>query len=124
MTADLLLGTDWLRPVHHAPGYVFGAAAPAESTVTGVLARQAAAMPDAPFLTGLDDAPRRVLRYAEAHAEVSRRVGVLRGWGLQRGDRIGVLALERFLEVGNGVLDRAPLGLPDFRTVLGQRLLG
>lgn len=91
MTSDLLLGTDWLRPVHHAPGFPFGAAPPAESTVAGALARQAAAIPDAPFLTGLDDAPRRTMTYAEARAEVLRRVSVMRGWGLRRGDRIGVL---------------------------------
>jgi len=91
MTGDLLLGSDWVRPVHHAPGYVFGAASPEESTLVGVLSRHAAAAPEAPFLTGLDDAPQRRLTYAGAHAEVLRRAAVLQSWNLRRGDRVGLL---------------------------------
>src|ERR1700761_212015 len=54
---------------------------------------------------------------AQLHRGLRQRVGL----GL---DRLGVVALQRFLEVADGVLDRAALGLGDLRTVLGKRLLG
>jgi acyl-CoA synthetase (AMP-forming)/AMP-acid ligase II len=80
---DLILGSDWVRPVHSAPGYPFGAGT---TLLPGILARQAALHPDAPFLTdGV------TLTYAQAHAEVTRRAAVLCDWGLQRGDRVGIL---------------------------------
>jgi acyl-CoA synthetase (AMP-forming)/AMP-acid ligase II len=86
--SDLLLGQDWLRPVHHAPGYPFGAG---RSTVAGALARQAASQPDAPFLTDLADFTPATFTYAQAYAEVERRAALLAAWGLQRGDRVGIL---------------------------------
>src|SRR5437016_1501884 len=48
--SDLVLGQDWLRPVHHAPGYPFAAGL---ASIAGIFARQAALYPDAPFLTDL-----------------------------------------------------------------------
>jgi acyl-CoA synthetase (AMP-forming)/AMP-acid ligase II len=89
MKADLLLGGDWVREVHSAPGYAFGIAPPEESTIAGVLARQAARMPDAPFLTSLDTLS--TLTYSEAWSEVRRRAAVLQSWGLRRGDRVGII---------------------------------
>jgi hypothetical protein len=58
-----------------------------------------------------------VHRLAELHRSLRQRIGL----GL---DRIGVVALERFLEIGNAVLDRLALGFVDLRAVLGQSLLG
>src|SRR5204862_1298851 len=43
--------------------------------------------------------------------------------GLRRA-RVGVFALQGFLEIGNRILDRAPLALAHFRAVLAERLLG
>src|SRR5580692_3087547 len=54
---------------------------------------------------------------AELHRSLRQRVGL----GL---DRLGVVALQRFLEVADGVLDCATVGFRDLRTVLGQSLLG
>src|SRR5579871_867826 len=54
---------------------------------------------------------------AELHRSLRQRIGL----GL---DRLGVVALQRFLQVADGVLDRTTLGFGDLRTVLGQRLLG
>src|SRR5712664_3516689 len=54
---------------------------------------------------------------AELHRGLRQRVGL----GL---DRLGIVALQRFLEVADGVLDGAALGFLDLRTVFGQRLLG
>src|SRR4051794_24965155 len=54
---------------------------------------------------------------AELHRSLRQRVAL----GL---DRLRVLALERFLQIADGVLDGATLGVLDFRTVFGQRLLG
>src|SRR5882757_8235842 len=54
---------------------------------------------------------------AELHRSLRQRVGL----GL---DRFGVVALQRFLEVADGVLDGAALALLDLRAVFGQRLLG
>src|SRR6201996_5624164 len=54
---------------------------------------------------------------AELHRSLRQRVGL----GL---DGLGVVALQRFLEVADGVLDGAALGLLDLRAMLGQRLLG
>src|SRR6202012_1761330 len=39
-------------------------------------------------------------------------------------DRLGVVALQCFLEVADGVFDRAAIGVADLRAVLGERLLG
>src|SRR4051812_26734503 len=55
--------------------------------------------------------------FAELHGNLRQRAGLGR-------DRLGIVALERLLEIGNGVLDRPPLGLADFCAVLGHRLLG
>src|SRR5262249_58976577 len=54
---------------------------------------------------------------AQLHRSLRQRVGL----GL---DGLGVVTLQRFLEVADGIFDRATLGLGDLRTVLGQRLLG
>src|ERR1700741_3466452 len=54
---------------------------------------------------------------AEFHRSLRQRVGL----GL---DRLGVVALQRFLQVADGVLDGAALGVGDLRAVLGQGLLG
>src|SRR5258705_9856699 len=54
---------------------------------------------------------------AELHRSLRQRVGL----GL---DRLGVVALQRFLQIADGVLDGAALGVGDLRAVLGQRLLG
>src|SRR5271154_941840 len=56
-----------------------------------------------------------VHRLAELHRSLRQRVG----FGL---DRLGVVTLQRFLEVADRVLDRAALGLGDLRTVFGKRL--
>src|SRR5262249_9838783 len=54
---------------------------------------------------------------AELHGGLRQRIGLGR-------DRRSVAALERFLEVGHRVLDRAPIAFADLRAMLGQRLLG
>src|SRR5215467_15960313 len=54
---------------------------------------------------------------AELHRGLRQCIGLGR-------DRRGIVALERFLEVGHGVLDRAPIAFADLRAVLGERLLG
>src|SRR6516225_2452587 len=54
---------------------------------------------------------------AELHRGLRQRIGLGR-------DRRGIAALERFLEVGHRVLDRAPIAFADLRAVLGERLLG
>src|SRR5262249_17906860 len=54
---------------------------------------------------------------AQLHRSLRQRVGL----GL---DRLGIVAPQRFLEVADGILDGAALGLGNLRAVLGQRLLG
>src|SRR5476651_38032 len=54
---------------------------------------------------------------AELHRSLRQRVGLGR-------DRLGVVALQRFLQIADGVLDGAALALLDLGAVLGQRLLG
>src|ERR1700752_3656483 len=54
---------------------------------------------------------------AELHRSLRQRVGL----GL---DGLGIVALQRFLEVADGILDGAALAFSDLRTVLGERLLG
>src|SRR6185369_7165497 len=58
-----------------------------------------------------------VHRLAELHGGLRERIGFGR-------DRFGVGAFERLLEVGQRVLDRAPVALADLRAVLGKRPLG
>src|SRR6195256_5720746 len=58
-----------------------------------------------------------VHRLAELHGSLRQRVGL----GL---DRLGVVALQRFLQIADGVLDGAALALLDLRTMFGERLLG
>ena len=58
-----------------------------------------------------------VHRLAELHRSLLQRVGLGR-------DRVGVVALQGFLEVGDGILDRAAFGFADLGAVLGKRLLG
>src|SRR5215471_9374474 len=58
-----------------------------------------------------------VHRFAKLHRSLRQRVGL----GL---DRLGIVAFERFLQIADGVLDGAALGLGDLRAMLGQRLLG
>src|SRR6202011_2698037 len=55
--------------------------------------------------------------FAKLHRSLRQRVGL----GL---DRLGIVALQRFLQIADGVLDGAALALLDLRTMLGQRLLG
>src|SRR5260370_27629500 len=54
---------------------------------------------------------------AEFHRSLRQRVGL----GL---DRLGIVTLQRFLQIADGVLDGAALAFLDLRTMLGQRLLG
>src|SRR5687767_6571682 len=54
---------------------------------------------------------------AELHGGLHQRVGL--GF-----DRRRILAFERFLQVGHGVLDRLALALRHLRAVLGESLLG
>src|ERR1700741_2366472 len=54
---------------------------------------------------------------AQLHRSLRQRIGL----GL---DRLGIVALQRFLEVADGVLDGAALAFGDLGAVLGQRLLG
>src|ERR1700686_1356904 len=58
-----------------------------------------------------------VHRLAELHRSLRQRVGL----GL---DRLGIVALQRFLQIADGVLDGAPVGLGNLRAMFGQRLLG
>src|ERR1035437_8506755 len=58
-----------------------------------------------------------VHRLAELHRSLRQRVGL----GL---DRLGIVALQRFLQIADGVLDGAALALGDLRAMFGQRLLG
>src|SRR6478752_9006816 len=58
-----------------------------------------------------------VHRLAELHGNLRQRVGL----GL---DRLGIVALQRFLQIADGVFDGAAIALGNFRAVLGQRLLG
>src|SRR4051794_21849984 len=57
-----------------------------------------------------------VHRLAKLHGSLRQRVGL----GL---DRLGIVALQRFLQIADGILDGAALAFLDLRTVLGQRLL-
>src|SRR4029077_13789982 len=54
---------------------------------------------------------------AELHRSLRQRIGL----GL---DGLGIVALQRFLQIADGILDGAALAFLDLRTVLGQRLLG
>src|SRR6201995_1268431 len=54
---------------------------------------------------------------AELHRSLRQRVGL----GL---DRLGVVALQRFLQIADGIFDGAAFGAGDLRGMLGQRLLG
>src|SRR5215216_6723737 len=58
-----------------------------------------------------------VHRLAKLHRSLRQRIGL----GL---DRVGVVAFERFLEIGNAVLNRLALGFGNLRAMLGQRLFG
>src|SRR6202166_1705106 len=58
-----------------------------------------------------------VHRLAELHGSLRQRIGL----GL---DRLGIIPLQRFLQIADGVLDGAALALLDLRAMFGQRLLG
>src|SRR5208282_2208837 len=58
-----------------------------------------------------------VHRLAELQGGLRQRIGLRR-------DRARIVAFQGFLEVGDGVLDRAPVSLADLRAVLDERLLG
>src|ERR1700688_1815308 len=58
-----------------------------------------------------------VHRLAELHGSLRQRVGL----GL---DRLGIVPLQRFLQIADGVFDGAALALLDLRAMFGQRLLG
>ena len=87
---DLILGRDWLGPVHSAPGHSFGADTQ-RGSITGVLPNQAALYGNAPFLTDLTGSPPQTVTWEAANAEVARRASALAGWGLRRGERVGIL---------------------------------
>src|SRR5579859_6758600 len=53
----------------------------------------------------------------QLHRGLRQRVGL----GL---DRLGIVALQRFLQVADGILDRTALAVADLRAVLGECLLG
>src|ERR1700719_1148747 len=54
-----------------------------------------------------------VHRFAKLHRSLRQRIGL----GL---DRLGIVALQRFLQIADGILDGAALGLADLRGVLGE----
>ena len=87
---DLILGRDWLRPVHHLPGRPFGSGPANRCTIVGALARHARAIPDAQFLSEITHDARTVT-YAEAFRAVQQRAAFLIAFGLTRGDRVGVI---------------------------------
>src|ERR1700733_13585963 len=58
-----------------------------------------------------------VHRLAELHRSLRQRIGL----GL---DRLGIVALQRFLQIADGVFAGAAFALLDLRAVFGQRLLG
>src|ERR1700759_5251487 len=58
-----------------------------------------------------------VHRFAKLHGSLRQRIAL----GL---DRLGIVALQRFLQVADGILDGAALAFLDLRAMLGQRLLG
>lgn len=89
--SDLLLGHDWVRPVHHLPGQSFGVGPLEHSTLVGALARHAADRPDSPFLTEIGDSSLPTLTYRDALIKVQKRVAVLCAWGIRRGERVGIL---------------------------------
>ena len=72
---DLILGQDWLRPVHHLPERSFGSGGADYLTTVGYLGRQARAIPWATFLSevGQDSRP---VTYSEAHRLVQQRHGI------------------------------------------------
>jgi long-chain acyl-CoA synthetase len=88
--ADLILGQDWIRPVHHLAGLPFGSGPAERCTIVGALARHARAMPDAQFLSQIGDDARTVT-YAEAFRAVQQQAAFLVASGLARGDRVGVI---------------------------------
>src|SRR4029077_17464517 len=54
---------------------------------------------------------------AKLHRSLRQRIGLLL-------NGVRIVALQRFLQIGDGVLDRAAIGVADLRTMLRQRLLG
>src|SRR5665647_1626666 len=58
-----------------------------------------------------------VHRLAELHRSLRQGVGLGR-------DRLGIVALQRFLQIADGVLDGAAFALGDLRAMFGQRFLG
>lgn len=87
---DLILGDDWLRPVHDLPGRPFGSGPPERRTIVGSLARLANLIPGAQFLSESGDNARTVT-YAEAFRVVQQQATFLLASGLVRGDRVGVI---------------------------------
>src|SRR5437899_1175708 len=72
---------------------------------------------EADFARGIALGLLLVHRLAELHGSLRQRVGL----GL---DRLGIVTLQRFLQIADGVLDGAALALLDLRTMFGQRFLG
>ena len=87
---DLILGQDWLRPVHHLAGRPFGSAPAERCTIVGALARHARAISDTQFLSQVGENARTVT-YAEACRAVKQQAAFLVASGLSRGDRVGVI---------------------------------
>jgi len=113
--SDLILGHDWLGRVHHLPGRLFGSGPSDRATIVGSLTRQARYMPESPFLTYAGEtAASSTVTYAQAHAEVGRRAGQLARWGLQRGDRVGVLGANsiHFVYAVLAVLEAGGVAVP------------
>jgi long-chain acyl-CoA synthetase len=90
--SDLILGSDWLGPVHHLFARPFGSGPVERFTICGALARHARTQPETPFLTEIkDDATTETITYRQAYLQVRQRAALLARWGLQRGERVGVL---------------------------------
>jgi acyl-CoA synthetase (AMP-forming)/AMP-acid ligase II len=90
--SDLILGRDWVGPVHHLPGEPFGNTSSGPWTIVGSLARRAAATPHAPFLTAIKAGKAlKTIAYDEAQAEVQRRTSLLATWGVRPGECVGIL---------------------------------
>jgi long-chain acyl-CoA synthetase len=88
--ADLILGRDWLRPVHHLAARPFGLAPIERVTIVGALTRHSQTIPDARFLSEVGSDARSVT-YAEAFREVQLRAAKLRANGLSRGSCVGII---------------------------------
>ena len=89
---DLIRGDDWLRPVHHLPGYPFGRGPKHRLSIFGAVARHARVRPNLPFLTEIGySLPYQTITYGQAHRRVQQRAVLLGIWGLKPGEIVGIL---------------------------------